>query len=81
MRFTLHRTDNSETGATLTFQYSRNLLVWADLLISATSGGPDASGVVFTVEENAAAADLVTVTVPADASGRIFGRLRAVTAP
>jgi hypothetical protein len=37
--------------------------------------------VVFTVEENAAAADLVTVTVPADASGRIFGRLRAVTVP
>jgi autotransporter-associated beta strand protein len=81
MRFAFRRTDASESDAALTFQYSRNLVSWSDLSIGAVSSGPDANGVAFTVEENDADADLITITVPVDANARTFGRLRAATSP
>lgn len=81
LRFTFHRTDASESEVALTFQYGADLLAWNDLPLGAMSGGPDANGVSFTVEENAAAADLVTITVPLAPAGRVFGRLHLRTNP
>lgn len=84
IRFTFRRSDASEAGTVTTFQYTQDLgaaAVWNDLVIGAASGGSDANGVIYTVEENAAAADLITVTVPLGPTGRVFGRVRVVAGP
>jgi chondroitin-sulfate-ABC endolyase/exolyase len=84
IRFTFRRSDASESDTVTTFQYTRDLgaaAVWNDLVIGAVSGGPDAAGVVYAVEENAAGADLITVTVPLGPTGRVFGRVRVVSGP
>ncbi len=73
------RSDSSESAVTLEARWGTNLSTWTDVTIGAASAAADANGIVVTVEENGAAADSVTVSIPlARASGgRLFGALRA----
>ncbi len=75
--FTFSRTDDSESDTIQTFQYGSILGILADeIMIGASSIGPDVNGVTVGVAENAAAPDSITVTVPRGLNTRLFGRLQ-----
>lgn len=78
---TFTRNDSSESSTTLYVQWSTDLVAWTDVPVTATSSGPDPSGIGISVIENAATPDAVTVTVPRSlgADGRLFLRLKAAT--
>ena len=80
---TFNRLEDSITEATLALEYTSDLTTWpGQILIGATSTGPDANGISVSIN-TAPSPDAVTVTIPAAnaANGRIFTRLRAMVAP
>ena len=70
--FSFNRRDDSEAEAAVTFQYGSDLIGWTDVAV-----GPASAGSVV-VNENGAALDTITVTIPKGVNPRIFGRLKAV---
>ena len=75
---TFHRRDDAEASMTTQVaQYGANLTAWANATITAATS-TDPNGVIVTVVENDAAADLITVKVPRtfNVSGKLFGRLQ-----
>ncbi|MEK7949755.1 beta strand repeat-containing protein [Luteolibacter soli] len=78
LTLTFHRRDDAEASVTAqAVQYGTNLTSWTDVAIgAATATGPN--GVIVTVAENDAAADLITVQIPRTlaTSGKLFGRLQ-----
>ncbi len=75
--FTFYRNDESENDSTLIVEYGTNLSSWTQAVIGSSSSTAD-GGVIINVEENGAAADLVTVQVPLGTEGRMFGRLSVI---
>lgn len=76
---TFHRRDDSEDYAALILQYGTNLASWADIAIGADSGS---SGLVnWTVAENSAAPDFITVNIPLGALKSQFARLQVTVNP
>jgi hypothetical protein len=75
--FAFKRRDDSEATATVTFQYSSDLVTWTDVAVGAESGTVGAAEI--TVGENAASSDAILVSLPktATTSGKLFGRLKA----
>jgi autotransporter-associated beta strand protein len=76
---TFTRAEASITETTLKVEFGTDLASWPkQATIGATSSGPDANGVVVSIN-TAASPDAVTVTIPASnaPSGRIFARLNA----
>ncbi|RYD61989.1 MAG: hypothetical protein EOP83_15755, partial [Verrucomicrobiaceae bacterium] len=75
---TFHRRDDAEGSVTTQVaQYGQNLAGWAEATITADTS-TDPNGVIVTVTENDAAADLITVQIPRTlaAGGKFFGRLK-----
>lgn len=72
--FTFKRSDASENDTTLKFQHATDLQTWTDVTIGAASAG------IVTIDENGAADDSVTVTLPKDSDAKKFGRV-IVTKP
>ena len=73
------RNEDSIGEATLVVEYNTDLgTSWETAAIGATSSGPDANGVVVTIN-NASTPDEVTVNIPASNStlGKLFARLKA----
>lgn len=79
-KFSLRRSDRSETDTQLIFQYTDDLNEWHDVVIGPSSSGPDAEGVQITVAENDSLPDLIQITLP-DIESRIFGRFRVTAVP
>jgi autotransporter-associated beta strand protein len=84
MVFTFNRTDTSERGSTLVFQWSTDLTfpdATATSVNNVTIGSSSATtnGVSVTVTENGAADDTIVIKVPSSkaVNGKIFGRLSA----
>ncbi|MGB1129788.1 MAG: hypothetical protein ACPG4K_07045 [Haloferula sp.] len=81
--FTFKRIDDSEGQATLKVQFSNDLFDSDNQEVTIGASGPDGVppvGVTVDIVENGAAADDVTVTIPAsygDPDGKLFGRLQA----
>jgi autotransporter-associated beta strand protein len=65
------RSDASESDTQQTVWWSPDLLTWTPVGIPASSAG------AVTVQENGAAADEITVTIPRNGGDRIFTRLEA----
>lgn len=74
--FTFQRTDESETEVDLSFEHGTTLApgAWTPIVIG-ENGAPSGPGVA--IEENGAAPDTITVTVPRGAQVKLFGRLKA----
>jgi hypothetical protein len=70
--FSFNRRDDSEAEAAVTFQYGSDLIGWTDVAVGAASVGN------VVVNENGAALDAITVTIPKGVNTKLFGRLRAV---
>lgn len=79
--FTLRRSDASETGTEMTFQYTQDFSSWTDVVIGESSSGPDSNGVQVTVEENDSDPDVIRIFLPAGAGRRAFGRIRLSVMP
>jgi hypothetical protein len=79
-KFTLRRSDRSETDTRMTFQCSDNLSEWKDVVIGATSSEPNAEGVRITLEENGSLPDLIQITLPVSETC-IFGRFQVSAMP
>ena len=76
---TLKRRDDAEAQlATELAQWGVNLGAWNDVVIGATSSGPNANGVLVQVAENGAAPDTITVSIPRTLAvgGKLFGRVK-----
>jgi hypothetical protein len=75
---TFTRNDEAEDISTLTFQWSGDLTIWNDVMLPATSAGPDAQGVRVNVVENGTSPDTITVSLPKanGPDGRLFTRLK-----
>lgn len=75
---TFNRSDATETTSTQYVQWSSDLLTWTDVHVGASSN-TNAQGVVVSVTENAAAPDVISVSVPRSLSmnGHLFVRVRA----
>jgi hypothetical protein len=83
-QFTFRRSDASEIDTEMTFQYSHDLSAntpWTDVVIGATSSGPDSNGVEITVEESGSDADFIRIALLAGSERRIFGRIRVSVIP
>lgn len=76
--FSFQRRDDSEIDSIQTFQYGSDLGVWENVSIPATSGV--VGTVTITINENGAAPDLVTVSIPTAAGASLYARLK-VTRP
>jgi hypothetical protein len=76
--FTFKRADDSEPATQQIVQYANSPGVWTDIAISATSGS--SGGATYTVAEGSpeAGPDLIVVTIPRAAAGRLFVRLKVV---
>lgn len=73
--FSFPREDDSETAdILLEVQYGNDLSGWTSVTIGAASAG------IVTIEENDAAPDLVTVTIPKDGDPAKFARLKVTVA-
>jgi hypothetical protein len=74
--FSFSRRDDSESGTTLVFQSSTDLVTWTDTVLGAASAVDGTT--TISVTENAANPDTVQVTVPKTTSltGKLFGRLK-----
>lgn len=74
--FTFLRDDESETtDMLLTVEAGTNLVHWPLVFSIRATTATSTPGAV--VEENGAAPDLITITVPDQGAGRLFGRLKA----
>ncbi|WP_264487239.1 beta strand repeat-containing protein [Luteolibacter arcticus] len=79
LTFTFQRQDEAEAHhGDERIQWGSGLTGWTDVVIGATSSGPDAQGVTVQVSENGVAPDQVTVSIPrvAAVGGRLFARLK-----
>jgi hypothetical protein len=72
-KFTFKRRDDSEGLAKLTFQYGTGVGPWTDVVISAGNGASAPAS--WTVDEQAAAPDIITVSVPMAGMPKMFARL------
>ena len=79
--FTFSRRDDSESLGQLIAQWSHTLDDWKDVIIQASSSGPDADGVTVSVLEDDDAPDTIVVRVPNSHSAerQLFIRLRSMT--
>lgn len=79
LRFSFSRNRDSIATTTLITQWSPDLQTWHNVLIGASSSGPDADGVTATVTQSGANFDQVTVAVPLanSTAGKIFARIQA----
>lgn len=76
---TLKRRDDAEAQlGTELAQWGLNLTAWNDVVLGATSSGPNANGVTVQVTENGAAPDTIVVSIPRTLSvgGKLFGRVK-----
>ncbi len=78
--FDFTRRDDSKTEASVTFQYSSNLVGWTNLAIPAVTGPSGAATV--TVNPGDAVTDTISIALPKTEAvgGKLFGRLK-VTQP
>lgn len=72
-QFTFKRRDDSEGLVKLTFQYGAGVTPWTDVVISAGNGS--STPVSWVVDEQAGAADVITVSVPVTGMPKMFARL------
>jgi len=84
--FSFNRKDLSENATSLVFQWSADLSFpspASDVPVGATSSSVDGISVAITEDVPDAETDTIVITVPAAkvVTGRIFGRLRAVSNP
>ena len=84
--FTFKRKDLSESGVTLSFQWSTGLSFPSpanDIPVGATDSTSDTIVVDVTEDSPDSETDTIVVTIPSAkaAGGKLFGRLSAVTAP
>lgn len=84
--FSFERYDLSETDSTLGFRWSTDLSTWNSVPVGATGSGPDANGVVVTVNEDGGSTsdyDLIEVRLPKSnaVSGKLFGQLEGSSQP
>ena len=78
--FTFQRNDASETAdIALTVEAGPDLVTWPEIFTIGADDATSSPGVH--IEENAAAADTVTVTIPADTAPRKYARMRVRTTP
>ncbi|MCW1925699.1 hypothetical protein OKA05_24285 [Luteolibacter arcticus] len=76
---TFRRRDDAEAHAGTGFvQWGSDLAGWTDVVLGASTAGPDAHGVMVEVIENDAVADDFTVTIPRtlETDGMLFARLK-----
>ncbi len=78
--FTFTRVDSSETpDLTLTVEAGTTLSAWPEVFVIGANNATSTPGV--DIQENAAAADTVTVTIPKAGELKKFARLKATIAP
>jgi hypothetical protein len=78
--FTFQRTDASETtDIVLTAEASPDLVTWPEIFTIGADDATSSPGVH--IEENAAAADTVTVTIPTSTAPQKYVRMKVRTAP
>lgn len=86
LTFTFKRTDISESGVALKFQWSTDLTFPSpanDVPVGATDSTTDTIAVDVTEDAPNADTDTIVITIPASkaAGGKLFGRLMAIKAP
>ena len=75
------RNDDAEAyTATEVIQLGSNLTAWPDIILGATSSGPDADGVLVQIAENETSPDTITVSIPRTlaVAGNLFARLKVM---